>query len=112
MSEGKLIDPASSSAKDSIVALQAAAPGRAEVDEVSRALTNRLLDISKQAMNAKAYDRAGQFIAGARSITRIERSIEITGPLSDEQRERLVQIADRCPVKRNIEAGLQVVSAD
>ena len=48
-------------------------------------------------------------IAGARSLTRIERRIELTGSLTDEQRTRLVEIADRCPIKRNLEAGLEVV---
>ena len=50
-------------------------------------------------------------IAGAGRVTRIERQIELTGALSDEQRARLVEMADRCPIKRNIEAGLQVIAA-
>jgi putative redox protein len=49
--------------------------------------------------------------SGARSVTRIERRIELSGPLTAEQRERLVDIADRCPVKRNLESGLQVIAA-
>jgi uncharacterized OsmC-like protein len=44
-------------------------------------------------------------------ITRIERTIELAGPLSDEQRRRLLQIADRCPVKQTLERGIQVVTA-
>lgn len=55
-------------------------------------------------------DRAVR-VVGARSVTRIERRIELEGPLTEEQRRRLVQIADRCPVKRNLEAGLEVVAA-
>ncbi|MBI3199328.1 MAG: OsmC family protein [Rhodospirillales bacterium] len=35
-------------------------------------------------------------------VDRIERSIELGGPLSDEQRTRLLQIADRCPVHRTL----------
>ena len=50
-------------------------------------------------------------VSGAKSVTRIERQIEFAGQLSDEQRARLTEIADRCPVKRNLEAGIQVVSA-
>jgi putative redox protein len=50
-------------------------------------------------------------IAGVRNITRIERRIELAGPLAEEQRNRLLEIADRCPIKRNLEAGLEVVSA-
>ena len=49
--------------------------------------------------------------AGATAVTRIERRIVMTGTLTAEQRERLVEIADRCPVKRNLEAGLEVVAA-
>lgn len=49
-------------------------------------------------------------IAGASRVTRIERRIELTGPLTTEQRDRLVEIADRCPIKRNLEAGLEVIS--
>ena len=48
-------------------------------------------------------------VLGAKAVTRIERRIELTGPLSDEQRSRIVEIADRCPVKRTLEAGVQVV---
>jgi TonB family protein len=68
ISEGKLIDPPGASAKDALASLQAAAPTHAAVEELSRALTTRLLDVSKQAMNAKAFDRSGQLLAAARSV--------------------------------------------
>jgi TonB family protein len=68
MNEGKLIDPAGSSAKDSLTNLQSAAPNHPAVEELSRALTQRLLDVGKGAMNAKAFDRSGQLIAAARDI--------------------------------------------
>ena len=41
-------------------------------------------------------------------ITRIEREVELEGPLTDEQRTRLLQIADRCPVKQTLERGIRV----
>jgi putative redox protein len=41
-------------------------------------------------------------------IARIERTIELQGPLDDEQRARLLQIADRCPVKQTLERGIVV----
>jgi hypothetical protein len=34
----------------------------------------------------------------APELSRIRREIEIEWPLSDEQRRRLIEIADRCPV--------------
>lgn len=45
-------------------------------------------------------------------INRIERRIELRGPLSDEQRARVLQIADRCPVKQTLERTLRVVSIE
>ena len=43
-------------------------------------------------------------------ITRIERTIELHGVLTGEQRARLLQIADRCPVKQTLERGITVQS--
>jgi putative redox protein len=50
-------------------------------------------------------------VSGAQSVTRIERHIELAGELTAVQRARIVEIADRCPIKRNLEAGIQVVEA-
>ena len=38
----------------------------------------------------------------------IDRTVSIEGDLSTEQRERLLQIADRCPVHRTLHSELQV----
>lgn len=38
----------------------------------------------------------------------MDRRIELTGPLSDEQRARLMEIADRCPVHRTLDAGTRI----
>lgn len=43
-------------------------------------------------------------------ITTLEREIELLGPLDDQQRKRLLQIADRCPVKQTLERGIKIVS--
>lgn len=66
--EGKLIDPAGASARDSLSQLIAQTPNRPEVEELSRALSNRLLTSGKQAMAAKAYDRSAQLLGAAREI--------------------------------------------
>jgi putative redox protein len=44
----------------------------------------------------------------------IDRKIELTGPLTEEQKTRLLEIADRCPVKQTVERGIRVttVAAD
>lgn len=44
-------------------------------------------------------------------IGRVERRVEFSGPLNDEQRRRLLEIADRCPVKQTLERGLKIVNA-
>jgi putative redox protein len=41
-------------------------------------------------------------------MPRIARRIELDGPLSDEQRDRLHQIADRCPVKQTLQRGIVI----
>ena len=41
-------------------------------------------------------------------IPRVARRIELEGPLTDEQRARLHQIADRCPVKQTLAKGILV----
>ena len=43
-------------------------------------------------------------------IDRIEREIEVLGPLTEEQRLRLLEIADRCPVHKTLGAEIDVVS--
>jgi putative redox protein len=42
---------------------------------------------------------------------RLERRVELHGALDDEQRERLLEIADRCPVKLALQRGVEVVAA-
>ena len=47
--------------------------------------------------------------SGAR-IERIDRQLELLGPLSEEQRARLLAIADRCPVHRTLTSHVEVVT--
>lgn len=42
---------------------------------------------------------------------RLERRVELRGPLTDEQRQRMLYIADRCPVKRALDGGVEIVAA-
>ena len=45
-------------------------------------------------------------------IPQIQRRLELEGTLTDEQRSRLLEIADRCPVKQTLAQGIQVVTVD
>lgn len=49
--------------------------------------------------------------ARARRIDLFDVEIEIEGPLDDEQRERLLYIAGRCPVKRALEGSSRITTS-
>ena len=44
----------------------------------------------------------------AARLDRLERELTLVGPLSDKQRARLLEIADRCPVHRTLSAGVRI----
>jgi putative redox protein len=41
-------------------------------------------------------------------IDRIEREIQLSGALSDEQRKKLMEMADRCPVHRTLTSEINI----
>ncbi|MEO0729354.1 MAG: bifunctional alpha/beta hydrolase/OsmC family protein [Pseudomonadota bacterium] len=43
-------------------------------------------------------------------IDRFERVISVDGPVSDEVRDKLIEIADKCPVHKTLHAGAAVVT--
>jgi putative redox protein len=43
-------------------------------------------------------------------LDRIEREIEVLGTLTDDQRLRLLEIADKCPVHRTLTSEIEIVS--
>lgn len=45
-------------------------------------------------------------------VDRIDRSITIEGPLDAEQRKRLLEIADKCPVHRTLESEIEIRTFD
>ena len=40
----------------------------------------------------------------------VTRTIEVTGELTDAQRQRLLEIADRCPVHRTLHSEVKIDS--
>jgi putative redox protein len=44
-------------------------------------------------------------------IERVDRSLRLIGPLSSEQRHRLLEIADKCPVHRTLTTGVEIRTA-
>ena len=57
-----------------------------------------------------ARDGAGDATSEARS-DRITRVIHLEGPLSRDQRQSLMQIADRCPVHRTLTSQIDIVTS-
>lgn len=49
-----------------------------------------------------------EFPEANQPVTRIVKTITIEGDLSDEQRQRLLEIADRCPVHRVLTGELEI----
>ena len=47
---------------------------------------------------------------GSSKIEQISRELTISGDLTDAQRQRLVEIADRCPVHRTLRSDLKIVT--
>jgi len=41
-------------------------------------------------------------------LDRIEREISVSGPLDEQQRARLLEIADRCPVHRTLTSEINI----
>ena len=41
-------------------------------------------------------------------LDRIDVDIELTGPLTEEQRARLLEIAGRCPVHRTLQSEIEI----
>lgn len=44
-------------------------------------------------------------------LDRIERKVELRGNLSHEQRARLLEIADKCPVHRTLKSEIDIVTS-
>jgi uncharacterized OsmC-like protein len=42
------------------------------------------------------------------ALDRVERDIELIGDLTEEQREKLVEIADKCPLHRTLTRGIEI----
>ena len=47
---------------------------------------------------------------GGNKVDRIERNITLRGDLSDEQRERLLEIANKCPMYRTLQSDIIIDS--
>lgn len=65
------------------------------------------VDVVLRHERAHAADAAA---AGVERLERISKEVTFGGELDDEQRARLLEIADRCPVHRTLTGELEIVS--
>lgn len=49
--------------------------------------------------------------SGQSKIDRIERVIELEGPLNDAQKKRLIDIANKCPVHKTLSTSTEIVTS-
>ena len=66
-----------------------------------------LRDVRVDVTHAKSHKADAETDADARADI-LTRRITLDGDLSPEQRKRLMEIADRCPVHRTLEAGVRI----
>ena len=72
-----------------------------------------LEEVTVHLKHAKIHAQDGQADSGddddgEEKLDRMERVIELEGDLDSDQRQRLLEIADRCPVHRTFDAGIAV----
>jgi TonB family protein len=68
IAEGQLIVPAGDSARDLLANIRNADPARADLEELSKLLSTRLIEAARQAGSAKQFDQAQQLIAAAKQV--------------------------------------------
>lgn len=59
-----------------------------------------------------AEDEAPGPDGAPRSMDRLTRAITLAGDLTGDQRARLLEIADRCPVHRTLESGIRIETSE
>ncbi len=65
------------------------------------------VDVTHDKIHASDCDHCA---GGDHKIDQFRRTIRLTGDLDDDQREKLMAIADRCPVHRTLEGEIEIVT--
>jgi putative redox protein len=66
------------------------------------------VDVTHAKVHARDCEDCGEGREG--KIDRFERRLEVTGALSDDERSRLMEIADKCPVHKTLSEGAAIVT--
>ena len=99
---GQLIDPKGDSARDLLGQLRAADASSPAIDELSRALSMRLLDNGKLALAAKAYERSKVLIAASREVGAARYN---EAALTDAESQLAKVLADQAASANVVSAG-------
>jgi putative redox protein len=59
-----------------------------------------VVELAHDRVHAKDCEDCGEGLQG--KIERIHRKVTLVGPLTDEQKKRLMEIADKCPVHKTL----------
>ncbi|MBS0532934.1 MAG: OsmC family protein, partial [Proteobacteria bacterium] len=72
-----------------------------------------LKDVSVRLMHGKIHAKDCETCdTKVSAVDRIERTITLEGPLDDEQRQKLMEIADKCPVHKSLSGGIEIVTQE
>lgn len=71
-----------------------------------------LQEVRVRARHARRDASPDDQLPPGRRIDQITYSVELSGPLDDEQRARLLDIAERCPVRRTLTGKIEVARED
>ncbi|GAB4244926.1 MAG: bifunctional alpha/beta hydrolase/OsmC family protein [Ekhidna sp.] len=73
----------------------------------------KLNEVEVKLTHDKVHKQDGENSESAKGkIDQIKRKIKLTGELSDEQRKRLIEIADRCPVHKTLEGKPDILTEE
>ncbi|MFG0274971.1 MAG: OsmC family protein [Phycisphaerales bacterium] len=81
---------------------------RMYADRKGWALRAASVELSHSRVHARDCEEC-ESVAGM--ITRIDRRLSLEGDLTGEQRDRLLEIAERCPVHRTLEGEVRISTA-
>lgn len=70
-------------------------------------LSHVRVDLSHERIHA---EDCAECISSEGKVDQITRCIALEGPLTDEQRERLIEIANRCPVHRTLSSENRIIT--
>jgi putative redox protein len=70
-----------------------------------------LEDINVRLRHSKVIESNGEDNGKPVPVDHFDREIVLTGPLTEEQRARILAIAERCPIKLTLERGSHVTTS-